>query len=438
MRYQASKQAYTTAQQVIPGGVNSPVRAFKSVGLDPVFAKKGQGSRLIDMDGNSYIDYICSWGPLILGHAHPDIIAEITRVASDGLSFGLSVEAEAQMAHMLIDAYRCDGEQVIDLVRMVSSGTEATMSALRLARAYTKRDKILKFEGCYHGHADALLVKSGSGALTYGVPTSLGVPASTIKDTLVGVYNDCEALEQLFAEQGDQLAAVILEPVIGNVGVIAATDEFMQTLRRLCDKHGTVLIFDEVITGFRLGYSSATGYFGVAPDMVCFGKIIGGGMPVGAYGGKRAIMEMVSPLGGAYQAGTLSGNPLALHVGMKQLSILRDNPTIYTDLNARGEQLATGLRDGVAKLGLGYTVNQVGSLVCLFFTTGQVGNYDQVLASDVPRFNRYFKHMLDQGILLAPTQFEAMFISHAHTADDIAQTIACATQALTEAHANES
>ena len=432
MRYEKSKQAYAHAQNYIPGGVNSPVRAFKSVGIEPIFAKRGEGSRVIDIDDNTYIDYICSWGPLILGHSHPDVIANLAEVASNGLSFGLSIEVEAQMAQMIIDAYQTNGTKAIDLVRMVSSGTEATMSALRVARAYTKRDKILKFEGCYHGHSDALLVKSGSGALTYGVPTSLGVPADTIKDTLVGTYNDCNQLEEFFKEHGDTLAAVILEPVLGNVGVISATAEFMKLLRELCTKYGTVLIFDEVITGFRLGYSSAVGHFGVVPDMACFGKIIGGGMPVGAYAGKKEIMEMVSPLGGTYQAGTLSGNPMALHMGMKQLQILRDNPQIYTDLDQKGQLLANGLRDAVGYNGLNYTVNQVGSLVCLFFAEGPINNYADVMECDVPKFNKYFKALLDKGILLAPTQFEAMFISAAHSTQDIQHTIDCAKEALAE------
>ncbi|MCL2851463.1 MAG: glutamate-1-semialdehyde 2,1-aminomutase [Defluviitaleaceae bacterium] len=437
MKREMSSRAYKAAQNYIPGGVNSPVRAFRSVGLDPIFVESGRGSRIFDIDGNGYIDYVCSWGPLILGHSHDDLVGKVTETARKGLSFGLSTQAEVEMARIIVESYIVDSKPAIDLVRMVNSGTEATMSALRAARAYTRRDKILKFEGCYHGHSDAMLVKSGSGALTYGVPTSLGVPEDVIKHTLVGRYNDCEQLREIFKAHGHEIAAVIVEPVVGNVGVISAGHEFLRAMRELCTEHGSVLIFDEVITGFRLSYNSAAGYFGIAPDMACFGKIIGGGLPVGAYGGKADIMKTVSPLGGAYQAGTLSGNPLAMHVGMKQLQILRDNPEIYGRLDSMGSRLANGLRQAVSDLGLDYTVNQVGSLVCLFFAGGSITDYDGVMRCDVPRFNKYFKLMLDRGILLAPTQFEAMFISAAHTDADIEYTLECCRESLREVSRDE-
>jgi glutamate-1-semialdehyde 2,1-aminomutase len=333
------------------------------------------------------------------------------------------------MAKIIVEAY-----PAIDQVRMVNSGTEATMSALRVARAYTNRNKILKFEGCYHGHSDALLVKSGSGTITYGVPTSPGVPEDVVKDTLVCRYNDLDAVREIFKEQGHEIAAIIVETVAGNMGVVPGTQEFLQLLRDITKEYETVLIFDEVITGFRLNYSSSVGYFGIKPDMVCFGKIIGAGLPVGAYGGTKEIMSMVSPVGPVYQAGTLSGNPLAMYMGKKNLEILRDNPQIYIELEEKAIRLEQGLKSNVEKLGLNYTVNRAGSLVCLFFAEGPINNYDDVTKCDVAKFNKYFAELLKRGILLAPTQFEAMFLSNAHTNEDIDVTIKASYEALKIAH----
>ena len=424
-----SLKIYEEATKYIPGGVNSPVRAFKSVGLDPVFIDRAQGCKIWDVDGNEYIDYICSWGPLMLGHSPKEIVDGIEEVVKKGTSYGVPTSIEVEMAKLVVEAY-----PAIDQVRMVNSGTEATMSALRVARAYTKRNKILKFEGCYHGHSDALLVKSGSGTITYGVPTSPGVPEDVVKDTLVTRYNDIEATRAMFEEHGNEIAAVILETVAGNMGVVPGTKEFIQFLRDITKEYGTVLIFDEVITGFRLAYDSSVGYFGIEPDMACFGKIIGAGLPVGAYGGKKEIMDMVSPVGPVYQAGTLSGNPLAMYMGKKNLEILRDNPQIYTELERKAIKLEEGLKDNVEKLGLKYTVNRAGSLVCLFFAEGPINNYDDVMKCDVPMFNKYFEELLNRGVLLAPTQFEAMFLSNAHTDEIIEETIQSSYEALKAAH----
>jgi len=429
MKNEKSRYLYQEAIKYIPGGVNSPVRAFKSVGLDPIFIDRAHGSRIHDVDGNEYIDYICSWGPLMLGHSPKALTEDIEKVIEKGTSYGVPSQVEVDIAKLIVKAY-----PAIDSVRMVNSGTEATMSALRVARAYTNRNKILKFEGCYHGHSDALLVKSGSGTITYGVPTSPGVPEDVVKDTIVAKYNDLENLRHVFKEHGKNLAAVIVETVAGNMGVISSTKEFLKLMRDLCTEYGTVLIFDEVITGFRLNYQSSVGHFGIHPDMACFGKIIGAGLPVGAYGGKQAIMDMVSPVGPVYQAGTLSGNPLAMYMGKKNLEILRDCPEIYVDLERKAKNLATGLRKAIHELGLDYTVNQVGSLVTLFFTTGSINNFDDVMRCDTSLFNKYFKSLLEQGILIAPTQFEGMFLSAAHTDEDIKHTINCCHHALKHAH----
>jgi len=429
MKREHSEAIYEQALKYIPGGVNSPVRAFKSVGLNPIFIDHAKGSRIYDVDGNAYLDYICSWGPLMLGHSPEEIVSGVEEAVRKGTSYGIPTAIEVEVAQLIVEAY-----PAIDQVRMVNSGTEATMSALRVARAYTKRNKILKFEGCYHGHSDALLVKSGSGTLTYGVPTSPGVPADVVKDTLVAPYNDLEALETIFKKQGHEIAAVIVETVAGNMGVIAGTQPFLQLMRELTARYGAVLIFDEVITGFRLDYQSSVGYFGIEPDMACFGKIIGAGLPVGAYGGKKQIMELVSPVGPVYQAGTLSGNPLAMTLGKKHLEILRDCPEIYQDLERKANKLAKGLRLTLEKLNLDYTVNQVGSLVCLFFAKGPIKNYDDVVKCNISLFNKYFQCLLEKGILLAPTQFEAMFLSHAHSDEDIDFTIKCCAEALREAH----
>lgn len=424
-----SLKIYEEATKYIPGGVNSPVRAFKSVGLDPVFIDRAEGCKIYDVDGNEYIDYICSWGPLMLGHSPKEIVDGIEEVVKKGTSYGVPTAIEVDMAKLIVEAY-----PAIDQVRMVNSGTEATMSALRVARAYTGRNKILKFEGCYHGHSDALLVKSGSGTITYGVPTSPGVPEDVVKDTLVTRYNDIEATKAMFEKHGNEIAAVILETVAGNMGVVPGKKEFIQFLRDITKEYGTVLIFDEVITGFRLAYNSSVGYYGIEPDMACFGKIIGAGLPVGAYGGKKEIMDMVSPVGPVYQAGTLSGNPLAMYMGKKNLEILRDRPEIYSELERKAIKLEEGLRANVERLGLNYTVNRAGSLVCLFFAEGPINNYDNVTKCNVPMFNRYFEELLNRGILLAPTQFEAMFLSNAHTDEIIDETIKASYEALKAAH----
>ena len=429
MKHTKSEQLFKEAEKYIPGGVNSPVRAFKSVGLTPIFADKAHGDRLTDVDGNEYIDYICSWGPLMLGHSPEFMSKGLEEMAKRGTSYGVATEIEIEFAKIIVDAY-----PAIDQVRMVNSGTEATMSALRVARGYTNRNKILKFEGCYHGHSDGLLVQSGSGTITFGVPTSPGVPQDIVKNTLVCRYNDIEDVKRVFEEQGDDIAAVIVETVSGNMGVVPGTQEFMQFLRDICTEYKTVLIFDEVITGFRLAYNSSIGYFGIEPDMVCFGKIIGAGMPVGAYGAKKEIMSCVSPVGPVYQAGTLSGNPLAMFLGKKNLEALRDNPQIYTELDRKGKMLQEGIEDNLKKLGLNYTVNRAGSLVCLFFTSGPVKNFDDASKSDIEKFNLYFKEMLDRGILIAPSQYEAMFLSYAHTDEDIEYTIKCNYEALKASH----
>ena len=388
MKNEKSLKIYEEATKYIPGGVNSPVRAFKSVGLDPIFIERAHGSRIYDVDGNEYIDYICSWGPLMLGHSPKEIVEGIEEVVYRGTSYGVPTAIEVEMAKLVVEAY-----PAIDQVRMVNSGTEATMSALRVARAYTNRNKILKFEGCYHGHSDALLVKSGSGTITYGVPTSPGVPSDVVKDTLVCRYNDLDEVKNIFKEQGHEIAAVIVETVAGNMGVVPGTKEFLQLLRDITKEYGTVLIFDEVITGFRLNYNSSVGYFGIKPDMACFGKIIGAGLPVGAYGGTKE-MSMVSPVGPVYQAGTLSGNPLAMYMGKKNLEILRDNPNIYEELERKAIKLEQGLKANIEKLGLDYTVNRAGSLVCLFFAKGPINNYDDVKKCDVPKFNKYFEELM--------------------------------------------
>lgn len=424
-----SEQIYHEATKYIPGGVNSPVRAFKSVGLTPIFVDHAKGSKIYDVDGNEYIDYICSWGPLMLGHSPKELSIGIDEIIQKGTSYGVPTQIEVEMAKMIVEAY-----PAIDQVRMVNSGTEATMSALRVARGYTGRNKILKFEGCYHGHSDALLVQSGSGTITYGVPTSPGVPDDVVKHTLVCRYNDLDAVRQIFKDQGHEIAAVIVETISGNMGLVKGKQEFIELLREVCTEYGAVLIFDEVITGFRISYHSSPDYFGVKPDMVCFGKIIGAGLPVGAYGGKKEIMDMVSPVGPVYQAGTLSGNPLAMYMGKKNLEILRDNPNIYTELDRKAKKLEEGFKQNLEKLGLDYTVTRAGSLVCLFFTKGPVESYDDAKTCDIEKFNKYFAQLLKQGILIGPSQYEAMFLSNAHTDEDIEQTIKANYEALKVAH----
>ncbi len=411
---------------MIPGGVNSPVRAYKSVGLTPVFVERASGSRIYDIDGNSFIDYICSWGPLILGHAHPDVVEALKRTAEKGTSFGAPTELEIRMAELV-----CERMPSVEIVRMVNSGTEATMSALRLARGYTGRDKILKFEGSYHGHADSLLIKAGSGVATLGLPDSPGVPKGVAANTIAVPYNDLESVKLAFEHYGEEIAAVIVEPIAGNMGVVPPVEGFLQGLRDVTARYGTVLIFDEVMTGFRVGYHSAQGLYGVTPDLTCMGKVIGGGLPVGAYGGKREIMERMAPAGPIYQAGTLSGNPLAMTAGYETLK--RMTPEAYAELERKGARLEAGLAANAAKLGVPSVINRVGSMVCPFFTAEAVVNYETAKTSDLQRFNRYFAAMLDQGVNLAPSQFEGMFVSLAHSDEDIDYTIEAHGKALAAA-----
>lgn len=421
-----SKAAFEEARKVIPGGVNSPVRAYKSVGLTPVFVERASGSRIYDIDGNSFIDYICSWGPLILGHAHPEVIEAIKLTAEKGTSFGAPTELEIRMAQLV-----CERMPSVEIVRMVNSGTEATMSALRLARGYTGRDKILKFEGSYHGHADSLLIKAGSGVATLGLPDSPGVPQSVAANTITVAYNDLEAVRYAFEQFGSEIAAVIVEPIAGNMGVVPPVAGFLQGLRDLTAAHGSLLIFDEVMTGFRVGYHSAQGLFGITPDLTCMGKVIGGGLPVGAYGGKREIMERMAPAGPIYQAGTLSGNPLAMAAGYTTLKLL--TPEAYAELERKAARLAEGFRLNAEALGAPVTINRVGSMVCPFFTAGPVYNYETARSSDLELFKRYFAEMLNLGVSLAPSQFEGMFVSAAHSDADIEHTIEAQGEALRRA-----
>lgn len=409
---------FERANQVIPGGVNSPVRAFKAVGCDPIFVDRGEGAYLYDVDGNRYIDYIQSWGPMIFGHAPHWLTEGFEAVLAKGTSYGVPTPLEVEMAELI-----CELVPPVEMVRMVNSGTEATMSALRLARGYTGRNKIVKFEGCYHGHSDALLVKSGSGTLTYGVPTSPGVPEAVVKDTLVLPYNDSPAIEALFAKEGSEIACVILEPVAGNMGVIAATQAFVETLRHLCTAHGALLIFDEVITGFRLGLHGAYGRYGVAADLTCFGKIIGGGLPVGAYGGKREIMAQVSPLGGVYQAGTLSGNPLAMYMGYQVLTALKADPTIYQHIEEQASKLELGIKEIIEKGHYPISVVREGGMVCLFFAPEPPKDYQGVMTCNTAAYGQFFRGLLDRGVLFPPAQYEGLFISAAHGYAEITYTL---------------
>lgn len=424
MNREKSAKYFAEAQHYIPGGVNSPVRAFKSVGGNPVYIERGAGSRIYDVDGNSYIDYIGSWGPLILGHAHPRVLSAITEVAALGTSFGAPTERETQMAKLV-----CELVPSVEVVRMVNSGTEATMSALRLARGYTKRNKIMKFEGCYHGHADSLLIKAGSGVATLGLPDSPGVPEGTAANTITVPYNDLESVKLAFSTYGDDLAAVIVEPVGGNMGVVPPLPGFLEGLREITKQHGTLLIFDEVMTGFRVARGGAQELFGITPDLTTMGKIIGGGLPVGAYGGKREIMQQIAPAGPIYQAGTLSGNPLAMAAGLTTLEEL-SKPGVYERLEKLSARLAEGLADNASKLGIPHTLNRVGSMVCLFFTDTPVINYETAKTSDLERFSAYFSHLLEEGIMIPPSQFEGMFVSLAHSEEDIEKTIEASYQAM--------
>ena len=415
-----NQQLFERAQKHIPGGVNSPVRAFRSVGGTPCFFQKGAGAKVQDADGKWYTDYVGSWGPMILGHAHPEVIAAVQAAVVDGLSFGAPTEKEVEIADLL-----CELVPSMDMVRLVSSGTEATMSAIRLARGFTGRDVLIKFEGCYHGHSDSLLVKAGSGALTFGNPSSGGVPADLAQHTMVLAYNNPQELADAFAKHGDKIAAVIVEPVVGNMNLIAPTPEFLKTMREQCTKHGAVLIFDEVMTGFRVGLKSAQGLFGITPDLSTFGKVVGGGMPLGAFGGKREIMEQIAPLGPVYQAGTLSGNPIATAAGLATLKLIQA-PGFYEALTAKTRALCDGLVAAAAKHGVKFAAQNVGGMFGMYFAEQCPGTYDAVLACDKEAFNRFFRAMLDAGHYFAPSAFEAGFVSAAHSDTDIASTIAAA------------
>jgi glutamate-1-semialdehyde 2,1-aminomutase len=409
---------FSDAKQVIPGGVNSPVRSFNGVGGTPVFIDHALGAYIYDSLGNSYIDYVGSWGPMILGHAHPEVIGAVKNAAEKGLSFGAPTEIETQMAKRV-----CHLVPSIEMVRMVSSGTEATMSALRLARGYTGRDKIVKFQGCYHGHSDSLLVKAGSGALTFGVPGSLGVPLSIAQNTITLTYNDSESVKKIFAEIGEQIACIIVEPVAGNMNCILPVEGFLDTLRQVCDQYKAVLIFDEVMTGFRVGIDGAQGLYNIQPDLTTLGKIIGGGMPVGAFGGRRKIMEYLAPIGPVYQAGTLSGNPVAMAAGLKTLELIAQ-PGFYQELTAKTEKLTSGLKACAKQAGIALTTNMAGGMFGLFFSEEEpVTTFAQVMQSDQNLFKRFFHAMLEQGIYLAPSAFEAGFVSAAHSDEDLEKTL---------------
>jgi len=416
---------FSQAKHVIPGGVNSPVRSFSGVGGTPLFIDHACGAYVTDSTGKRYIDYVGSWGPMILGHAHPEVIAAVQQAATKGLSFGAPTEIETHMAERI-----CQLMPSIEQVRMVSSGTEATMSAIRLARGYTGRDKIVKFEGCYHGHSDSLLVKAGSGALTFGVPSSPGVPAALAASTLTLAYNDSAAVKQLFAEMGEQIACIIVEPVAGNMNCIPPEAGFLASLRQVCDNYQSVLIFDEVMTGFRVALGGAQGYYGIKPDLTTLGKIIGGGMPVGAFGGSQTIMAQLAPLGPVYQAGTLSGNPVAMAAGLKTLQLI-DQPGFYETLTAKTAQLTSGLAQCAQQAGIALTTNQVGGMFGLFFSAeANISRFAQVMACDQALFKRFFHAMLAQGVYLAPSAFEAGFVSIAHSDDDLAQTLDAAAAAF--------
>ena len=418
-----SAELFAQAKHYIPGGVNSPVRSFSGVGGTPVYFDHALGAYVYDSENKRYIDYVGSWGPMILGHAHPDVIDAVKQSAEKGLSFGAPTEIETTMA-----AKVCELLPSIELVRMVSSGTEATMSAIRLARGFTGRDKIVKFEGCYHGHSDSLLVKAGSGALTFGVPSSPGVPASVAADTITLTYNDSDAVRTLFAELGEKIACIIVEPVAGNMNCIPPAAGFLETLREVCDQHGSVLIFDEVMTGFRVDLHSAQGLYNVKPDLTTLGKIIGGGMPVGAFGGSRKIMEHLAPLGPVYQAGTLSGNPVAMAAGLKTLELI-SQAGFHTELTRKTAELLSGLQNSADQAGIAFTTNQVGGMFGVFFSEEkQISRFAQVMQCNQERFKRFFHGMLEHGVYLAPSAFEAGFVSAAHTAEDIQNTIGAATE----------
>ncbi|PTR23918.1 glutamate-1-semialdehyde 2,1-aminomutase [Luteibacter sp. OK325] len=413
-------ELFARAQKLLPGGVNSPVRAFRSVGGEPFFTERADGAYLWDVEGKRYIDYVGSWGPMIVGHNHPAVREAVERAIRHGLSFGTPCAAEVTMAETIVSLI-----PAVDMVRMVNSGTEATMSAIRLARGATGRSKIVKFEGCYHGHGDSFLVKAGSGALTFGVPTSPGVPKASADLTLTLPYNDIDAARMLFTQEGKEIAGLIIEPVAGNMNCIPPKEGYLQALRELCTEHGVLLIFDEVMTGFRVALGGAQAYYGITPDLTCFGKIIGGGMPVGAYGGRRDLMEQIAPAGPIYQAGTLSGNPVAMAAGLAMLGLIQA-PGFYEDLTARTVRLTDGILAEAKKAGVPFSVNRVGAMFGLFFTDETVESYAQATTADVASFNRFFHGMLERGVYLAPSAFEAGFVSSAHDDDVIAETVATA------------
>ena len=425
MNLHNSEELFAAACQVLPGGVNSPVRAYRSVGLTPRFIQRAEGSSIYDVEGRRYIDYVCSWGPMILGHNHPVIREAVEKAVVDGLSFGAPTPREVEIAQLMVEMV-----PGLEMVRMVNSGTEAVMSALRLARGATGRDKLIKFEGCYHGHSDCMLVNAGSSALAGGHPSSSGVPVGAARDTLTAQFNDLASVQALLEANRGEVAAVIVEPVAANMGVVGPAPGFLQGLRELCDQHGTLLIFDEVITGFRLAPGGAQEYFGVKADLVTYGKIIGGGMPVGAYGGSRALMEHVAPCGPVYQAGTLSGNPVAMAAGLAQLRYLHDHPQVYTHINDMGASLAQDMGKLCEKSSVPVAINQVGSLLSPFFTPTEVSTFVDAKGSDVGMYARYFSEMLQRGIYLAPAQFEAMFLSDAHSGEDLTATLEAFQQTL--------
>lgn len=426
MNHSKSVAAFKRAQLSIPGGVNSPVRAFKSVNLNPVFISKGKGSQITDIDGNQYIDFLSSWGPLIFGHAHDAILAAISEAALKGTSYGAPTEYETEMAELIVQMVPS-----IDKVRMVNSGTEATMSAIRLARGFTKRDGFVKFAGNYHGHGDSFLIHAGSGAITLGLPDSPGVTLNTAKDTFIAEYNNLESVEALFREKGNEIAAVIVEPVSGNMGVVPPTKDFLQGLRRITKEYGALLIFDEVITGFRLAKGGAQEYFNVMPDLTTLGKIIGGGLPVGAYGGRKEIMDMLAPVGPVYQAGTLSGNPLAMAAGIAMLKLIKETPDFYSELERKAAKLHQGVLKNLELTGVKGVINRVGSMMTLFFTDEkQVTSLNEAMKSDTEKYAAYFKMSLESGIYLAPSQFECLFVSYAHSDQDIESIITANLNAL--------
>ena len=423
-RYDKSRQAFEEACELMPGGVSSPVRAYRTVGRLPVVIRKGQGAYLTDIDRNHYIDYVCSYGSLILGHTHPAVVAALSKAASRGASFGMPCQAEAQLAQMIVEAVPS-----IELVRFVNSGTEATMSAIRLARAVTGRDRIVKFTGCYHGHSDSLLVQAGSGATTLGVPSSPGIPQSVTQHTALARYNDLSSVSQIFAQEGESIAAIIVEPVAGNMGCVLPEPGFLEGLRDLCNKQGTILIFDEVMTGFRVAYGGAQSLYGVTPDLTCLGKVIGGGLPCAAYGGREDLMRKISPDGPVYQAGTLSGNPLAMAAGVATLEQLRQ-PGIYKRLSKTTSELASGIQEAAKSTGVTVQVTHVGSMICCFFTEQGVGCYEEALTCDREAFATFFGCLLDHGILLPPSQFETWFVSTEHDMTCIEQTVGAVAEAM--------